>query len=259
MKKVKKLASVALPIAAAFIPGVGPLVSAALVGGAGVLGSKIGGASWGDALKSGALSGLMAGAAPILGNAFSSFAPETAGALGIGGGYNTVFGKGFGALSGAPASAASTGALSSGTESFLRGLGAPETISPALSAADPSLVATGAARVAGDGGGALSSMLSKIQDNPFAALTVAQGVGNALSGPAAGTLSQEQILAKQQADAAAQEQFSRDTVKMLDAASSGRAPVAPSIADYYTYGQRPEALFYDNVNPRTNYGSGALS
>lgn len=256
----KVLAQVA-PIAAAFIPGVGPLASAALVAGTGALSSKLQGGSWGDALKSGALSGLAAGAAPILGNAFAGIAPETAGALGIGGGYDTVFGQGFGSGAGGALSSvfgatpsaigtSPTGTLSSGTQNFLSGLGAPEQISPALASADPSLVATSSG-----GGGVLSRLMSKVASNPLAALTAVNALGNAFNGAPKGATSQEDIVAQQQAKAAQDAQFSKQTIDMLNSAQSGRAPVVPNISDYYTYGTRPEATFFNKVNTPIQYGA----
>ncbi len=249
----KVLAQVA-PIAAAFIPGLGPLASAALTAGVGGLSAKLQGGNWGDALKGAAISGLGALAAPIAGNALSGAFPETAGSLGISGGYDTALGKGFGGLD------ALSGAASAG--------------SPAVSALDEALGNTGAGMSAADkaflgnaqaaaggatmndatGTGLLSGLGSKIEKNPIGALGALLTVGNAMKGgQATGTQSQGDILAQQQAKQAQDAQFSKDTINMLNSASSGRAPVVPSITDYYTYGARPEQRYFDNINTPIKY------
>lgn len=267
MKAVKKIASVALPVAAAFIPGVGPALSAALVGGAGVLGSKIGGASWGDALKHGALSGLTAGIAPIAGNAFASFAPETAGALGINGGYNTIFGQGAGALSGMGGAAGSAaGALNTGAA-----LGDIANTTGGFSAADAGgalgdigsttggFSAADSAMGAGGNDGFLSGALSKFKNDPFKSAALLMTATNALRGGGVnGEQTQAQILAQQQAKQAQDAAFSKQTIDMLNSAQTGRAPTVPSVSDYYTYGTRPEAAFFTPAKPIT-YGNGALN
>lgn len=114
-KGIGKIIAKALPIAAAFIPGVGPLASAALSAGAGALSSRLQGAGWGDALKSGALSGLGTAAMPFLGNAFQGAFPETAGALGIHGGPTLFDSIGMPSLSNysAPSGSAAMSALDS--------------------------------------------------------------------------------------------------------------------------------------------------
>ncbi len=274
----KVLATVA-PIAAAFIPGVGPLASAALVAGTAGLSSKLQGGSWGDALKAGALSGITAGAAPVLGNAFAGIAPETAGSLGVTGGYDTVFGKGFGggALSGLSGLSGASGAAPTGAEQISGALAnadpslsnAVQTGAPAGSAVGPTQglssgtenflaglgggASTGAASTGGDG--LLSGALSKITSNPLGAAAAALTLTNALQGNKVnGEQNQAQILAQQQAQQAQQAQFSKQTIDALNSASLGRSPVNPNISDYYTYGTRPEATFFTNSAP-IHYGA----
>ena len=47
------------PVAAMFIPGIGPIASAGIGAAAGALGKKLEGGSWGDAAKSGLMKGIM--------------------------------------------------------------------------------------------------------------------------------------------------------------------------------------------------------
>lgn len=265
MKSVKKIAKVALPIAASFIPGVGPLMSAALVAGGGVLGSKIAGDSWGDALKFGALSGLGAGIAPIAGNAFAGAFPETAGALGISGGANTVFGQGFGGLSGALSGAPEVGASLAGLSGSVApdAMGALGSASQGLASAsyNPASAFGGLGSAASSAapavvasesgiGGLLSNAISGFKNNPIGQIGALMAVSNAL-----GEGSQEEQLQKQQAQQqAATQQFNQQTIDMLNNAQSGRSPITPSITDYYTYGQRPEMKFFDKINTPITYG-----
>lgn len=101
----RALAPIALSVLA---PGLGTAIGAGL-GLSGTLGSIVGNALVGGGIGgltgggrgalTGALTGgLTAAAAPILGNAFQSLAPETAAQLGVTGGADTVFGRGFGGI-----------------------------------------------------------------------------------------------------------------------------------------------------------------
>lgn len=259
---VGKIIAKVAPIAAAFIPGVGPLASAALTAGVGALSSKLQGGSWGDALKGGALSGIGALAAPVAGNLFSSAFPETAGSLGINGGYNTAFGQGFGgaASSGlAPIGEELAQGFGANAPSLYTGFGqAGADVPGALeqSFADPAVADwSGSSAYSPDSSNAPSTGLSaigdKIKAKPLEALSAALTIGNSLQ--PTGTQTQSDILKKQQADEAKQAQFSADTIRMLNSAQTGRAPVTPSISDYYTYGQRPEQLYFNRVNSPITY------
>jgi hypothetical protein len=59
IKKVGKAALKAAPVAAMFIPGIGPVAAGAIGGISGLLSKKIEGGSWGQALQKGVMSGLV--------------------------------------------------------------------------------------------------------------------------------------------------------------------------------------------------------
>lgn len=59
LKGIGKVALKAAPVAAAFIPGVGPLAAMGIGAATNAASKKLSGGSWGDALKSGAIGGAM--------------------------------------------------------------------------------------------------------------------------------------------------------------------------------------------------------
>ncbi len=59
-----------------------------------------------------------------------------------------------------------------------------------------------------------------------------------------GEQTQSDVLAGQQQRDQQAQQFSQQTVDMLNNASLGRSPNVSPVSDYYTYGQRPEASFF---------------
>lgn len=114
-KSLKKIASVALPIAASFIPGVGPLAAAGL----GAAGGVLGGGGLKGALLGGALSGIGAGlsggaTSALKGTALGSLENSISGALSpigsaIKGGFSSL-GEGLGDIY-----SSASGALSNAT------------------------------------------------------------------------------------------------------------------------------------------------
>lgn len=268
-----QIAQVALPIAASFIPGVGPLASAALVAGTSGLVDKVRGGSWGDALKAGAMSGLGSAAAPFLGNAFASMAPETAASFGIQGGAPTIFDN-LGFNSSAPGAANSNftpdstgmgddaaptsaaGGLSQGTQDFLTQMGAPEQVSSALAKADPSLAAGASGSGGGSGvGGALANAGNKAlgwtASNP---LPLALGAASLYSGIVNRQAQEKQQKQQQQQQQAQNSQDLANWRLTLQTPPLPRTqnPATANI-DWNTYGYGPEQNFF--LNNQTSPGN----
>lgn len=264
---IGKVIAQALPIAAAFIPGVGPIASAALSAGAGALGARLQGGNFGDVLKSAALSGLGNVAAPVMGNAFSGAFPETASALGIAGNADTAFGSGFGNISGAAPTGLSSYGINAGVGQGFDAAGnstalsSPNTMS--FGTTGPGEGFNAAANAGGQAASSsapnsmISNLISKISNNPLQALSAGVTLSQALGGnQVKGEQTQQDILNQIQQQKQQAAQYSKQSTDMLNSAASGRSPVIPSISDYYTYGQRPEALFFNKVNTPIKYAEG---
>lgn len=117
-----------------------------------------------------------------------------------------------------------------------------------------STVPNGVPTAASPSSGILAKLVASAEKNPFAAITSALQVGQALNGTlnnGTNANSQADIIAAQKA---AQAKNAADGVSfvnnMNNASSAGlnRTQTNPNI-DYYTYGERPQASFYNNVNP----------
>lgn len=258
------VAKQALPIAAAFIPGLGPLASAAVGAALGGGLGKAQGGSWGDALKGAAVGGI---SGYVGGGGFG----DIKSALGLDGLLGDSLSTADNAFLNSAKSAAANGttglsALPSGTQSFLDSLsggGGIENISDALAHADPSLVSKSAASGAG-GLDALFSKLSpesllstavdKLTNSPLQSASALATLGSALTGNKVnGTQTQDQILQQMQHDKAAQAAQSAKFIQGINNASTGRTPITPAITDYYSYGSRPQASFFDQVNTPIAY------
>lgn len=217
------LAAFAVPFAGAGIFGTGGLLGAA---GAGEAAASTGGS---------ALDSVLGGIGDFISSPIKS----------IGSGLQSIYDV-LPSFSGSAPSGAAHGALDSLMADA--GYGASSIPSGGL----PSL--TGASSAVDSAQGILGSVLSKIKSNPLGALGSAVTVGNALQGgKVAGTQSQDQILSQMQQKQAQDARFSQQVINQLNNATSGRKPVPPSITDYYTYGTRPEAMFFDKVNTPITY------
>lgn len=270
----KILKQVAPALAASFIaPGLGGLLASGLGVAAGAGTSALGGALLGGGINGamgqnpllGALEGGIGGYAS--GGGFGDIAggiKDTFGDIQSGLGIPDLGGSSPANLAGAPNGALSAlggspnadilGSLHSSIADLGNASYAPTGLN-ALAGLGSAAPAVSAASAAGDAGsGLLSGLLKKVESKPLEAIGTLLTVGNALQGSKVeGTQSQSDVLAQQQADKAKQAQFSADTVRMLNSASSGRSPVNPSISDYYTYGSRPEATFFNKVNTPITY------
>lgn len=279
-KLFKSFAPTLLPIAASFIPGIGPLGMALASG----IGSAVGGGSIGQDLLSAGLGGLGAGAfgsAPgtsgvsaldsVNSGIYDALSPLRNLATSAGNGLQDMLGiSNTSALSGG--SGAGIGgdladnaggdmmsplsSLSSGGGANVLPLGASQDAiksflengpTGAGSAVNSAFGGATAADV-GTGGSFWDKFAKSISNNPLKAIGAGASIANALSPGNYGQLSQKQIqdnINKQQAAQAAKDAaFISSLGKPLD-----RSVQAPQ-TDYYTYGQRPEQLFYDNVNPQ---------
>lgn len=110
-----------------------------------------------------------------------------------------------------------------------------------------SMLASAPGSSASGSGGILNNLVNKISSNPLQALTLAGLVAqNAL--PAKGSLSAGKALGIAQNQQQSQANTASNFVNSLNGASLNRTPVNPGLStqDYYTYGSRPEQLFYSN-------------
>lgn len=253
-KSLKKVARVALPMAAAFIPGIGPLASAALgaaggaLGGGGLKGAILGGL--GGALGGGAFGStgsLFGGATEGLGGLANSLNSGllslTSPLRSLVGGFASPDGGGilqslFGGGSESPMTAGAASAYSPAEQNFLS-------------------MAQGAS--GGSGGGPLS-IIDRIKNfNMNDAASMIQLANTLGAKPAKGLRSQEDIMNEMYADKQRQQEQNKRFMDSLNSAPLERKQTNPDI-DYYSYGSRPETLFYDNVagNPRA-FAKGGLN
>ena len=251
-KGLKRVASVALPIAGSIFGG--PL--GALAGGA--IGTKLGGGSWGDALTSGLLSGATAG---LLGGGGSLFDGAT---TGLGGLFNAGNNAVFDALSplrqlGSNLFSSVGNSLSNTQLGSLLGLsnsGAAPIQLGSISASDlgplqkitskgplPWLNEAASATGTAAQKGILEQLKDSIMNPGMRDLTSLAGIVNMLN-PDPGLRTQQEILREMQESKAKQQRDNERFVASLNSAPLQRAQTNPNI-DYYTYGQRPEQMFYD--------------
>lgn len=247
-KAVKKILPAALPIAASFIPGVGPLGMAL----AGAAGGALGGGGLKGALLGGALSGLGAGM-------FGS-APGTTG-IGV---YDSLNNSIYSAMS--PLQSIGTSISNGVSDLFspLKSLFGGGTISstpgvvtdsvlkqsfPNQAAADAARAAAGITTAgASESPGLFSQLMDKITNPSISDLATGAALLSALNPQQPeGTLSQADIIARMDADRAKQDASNAKFIAGLNSAPLQRTQTNPAI-DYYNYGSRPEALFFDDVN-----------
>jgi len=250
-KAFKRIASIALPVAASFIPGIGPLGAAALGG--------VGGALSGGGIK-GALLGALGGGlgAGVLGAApgasgiglidslntglYSAMSPLRSIASSVGNsissGFNDIFG-----------SSGASGASSAGNAATNAASKAGSAASSPLTAADQSFLNSAKAASSGTqtSGGILSTLKDKFS-NP--SITDLASLGNIIAAignkEPQGMLTQQQILAQMQADKAKEEEKTQRFLAGLNTPPLQRNQTRPQI-DYYSYGSRPEERFFDQI------------
>jgi hypothetical protein len=155
-------------MAANFIPGLGPLASAAITGGL----TKAGGGDWDDALKAAALSYGGKTLAPMVGSQAGSAAAD--------------FGK--------TAASAASSAASSATNALLQGLarGSLDPKNMLLSAAASGL---GAGTNSAVGGGALGKLAGNFASQALGGLASGQSFGDSLGGAAMSALTKNPMAA----------------------------------------------------------------
>ncbi len=242
-KILKPIASVALPIAASFIPGIGPL-GMALAGAVG------GGISGGG--KGALLGGLTAG----LGGGLLGSAPQSTG-FGLFDSLNSSLYSGLSPLRGIVDSAVS--GIGSGIKSAFGPLGS--STSAATNAAAPIQglgqiaskdLAPLAAEVANSAAsesassGMLGSVIDKIKNASMSDVAGAAALISALNPQQPeGTLSQRDIVARMDADRAKTDANNAAFIASLNSSPIQQNQTNPQI-DYYNYGSRPEALFFED-------------
>ena len=247
---IKPIAKIALPIAASFVPGIGPLGMAA----AGALGGALGGGGLKGALLGGALSGLGAGvfgSAPAQGSSifsqannsvYNALSPLRSIGNSITGGIKDLVSPlglfGGGTSSATPAAISSGGSLikSLPGQAAINAGKAAAGVANSFSGLSPSVVANTAADsgIFGTGLG-----LKDIATG----LTLLQAVNPQQP---EGTLSQKEIMDRMDADRAKQDASNAKFIESLNSpAPLNRTQTRPNI-DYYSYGSRPEELFFDN-------------
>lgn len=255
MKAVKKIAKIALPIIGTLVaPGIGTALSSTLSSAAlSGIGGALGGAASG-ALSGGGLGGILKGAA--LGGL---------GGYGYGGGFDGILGSAQSALGGIQSSLGipdfgipQIGSAATGMSSVPSGA-LPSTSGSSLGMTSmPSTLPSTPGAVSGSGS-LLSRLGSKITSDPIGALSAGLAINQAVGGnKVEGEQTQADVLAEMQARKEQEKKFSEETIKMLQNAQSGRSPIQPNIADYYTYGQRPEATFFNQVNTPIAYKKGGF-
>lgn len=242
---IGKIFAKVAPIAAAFIPGVGPLASAALAAGA----SKLTGGSWGDALKAGALSGL----GSVAGGAFSSAFPETAASIGMGGASGLA--SGMGDASGAAGAGADSSWTSLLDNAGITDAGSAAGLMGGATAAAPAATGFGAfADGIGSGvksalsdipvvGNVLDKGLSWASNNPIPAALAA---GSLYSGYQSSKNNEKEQQASQAALAAKNASDLSDWKYTLSSAPINRPANDTSGIDYAHYGATPEFNFFKN-------------
>lgn len=259
----KTIAKIAIPAAASFIPGIGPLGVA--LAGAGA--TKLTGGSWGDALKAGAISGLGSLIAPSVSSAFSKAFPETASSLGIGQ-------SGLGVLADRAGSTAGTGA-SFGGSGLTGATYLPEGFSLNMGDLAGSTAATAgnfgqqiAGNVAGGGSSGLGSLIggqvgsqvaSGLSEIPVIGSLLDKGIQWASENPMSALMGAGQLMSsyntQQQAEEQARAQAAtqqQNNAQNLDAwrlvlnQKSPRSPVDMGNTDWNRYGEGPERQFFDN-------------
>lgn len=216
--------------------GIGPLddISGALQGAGQSIGSSLGLSGAGS---DGLLSNIF-GSAPSGESAFSGAASQ-----GFGDDADQVF-QGFGANGANVPGAVETG---------FGDLGSAAPSSYTGSAFAPA----GSSSSSGGASGLLGKVADKVTSNPLTALTLASLVAqNAL--PAKGTMSAGKLQGIAQNQQASQVNTANNFVGGLNNASLNRSAVNPGLsqADYYTYGSRPEQLFYNNQTTPLNFTTG---
>lgn len=254
-KIVKKVAPVAIPIAASFIPGIGPLGMAA----AGALGGAAGGGGLKGALLGGLTSGLgagMFGAAPGISGVgflddlnsglFNAMSPLRSIGSSITSGLGDLFSPlknvfGAGATSGDTFASAPIPKVTSAE------LGSP------LSAAEANFLGKipSAREVISGGAESSGGILSKIKDmitNPSVSdLSHLAMIAQSMQDPTpAGMRSQQDILNEMQAQQSKQQEQNSRFLASLNSAPLNRVQTNPNI-DYYSYGSRPETPFFEHV------------
>lgn len=258
---LKKVARVALPIAGAYFGG--PL--GAMAGSA--LGTKISGGSWGDALKSGALSALTSGITGFDG-AGGIFDGATSG---LGGLFNSA-NSGIMQLTSPLRSVVSgitsgIGDLFSGSQlSNLLGTANPGA-APVVGVSSSDLPKIGSADWASKAArdtlinssqqssspGLLQSIMGRLTNPSISDLASMAAIYGHLKPGSSDTMSQQDILNRMQSEQNQQRQQNERFISSLNSAPLQRIQTRPEI-DYYRYGESPkgEQLFYDSPlgNPR---------
>ena len=241
-KIIKPIASVALPIAASFIPGIGPLGMAL----AGAAGGALSGGGLKGALLGGALSGLGAGifgAAPAQGSGifsqannsiYNAMSPLRSIGNSITGGIKDFFSP--------------LGLFGGGTSSTTPGVIVDDVLKqsfPNQAAADAARSAAGiAASTPSQAAAASSGIFGTGID--FKDLATGAQIISALNPDKGGMLSQQDIIARMDADRAKQDASNAKFIASLNSTPLERNQTRPNI-DYYSYGSRPEELFFDDV------------
>lgn len=264
-KVVKKVASVALPIAASFIPGIGPLGMAL----AGAAGGALGGGGIKGALLGGLTSGLgagMFGAAPaasqggIFGNLNNSIYNTLSPLRSIGSSISSGIGDAISPLS----KIFDSGASATHSAAPISG-GITSRNLPILSASKNAAYSPGSFmshfdKVAqpvssGSGIGDFISDLFPSSLGDFGKLaSLAQSIGGANASPK-GTQSQQDILNQMNAD---KEKISQQNANFMQALNSApmQRPMNTAPVDYYSYGSRPEFSFFNNNELAPKFAKG---
>jgi hypothetical protein len=248
-KAVKKIIPAALPIAASLIPGIGPLGMAA----AGAAGGALGGGGLKGALLGGALSGLgagMFGAAPaasgfsgidsLNSGLFKAMSPLQSIGSSIKTGLGDLFSPLKGLLGGGTASMTSPNQLVGGLakQNPLPWLteAAGETTLPWL--ADSAQQASS--------GSFLDKIMNSVSNLDLKDAATMASLVSQLNPEKGGMLSQQDIVARMDADRAKQEANNSKFISGLNSSPINREQTNPNI-DYYNYGYRPEVSFFDDV------------
>lgn len=263
-KTFKRIASIALPIAASFIPGIGPLGAAALgglggaIGGGGVKGALLG------ALGSGLGAGVLGGAPGASGigmidklntGLYSAMSPLRSIASSVGNSISSGFNDLFGTAGNAAGSAAS--GATSATAPIVGVTSSPLSAASNMTAADQAFLnnaassvakgATYASPAAEASKGILGTITDKIMSPSLGDIIGLANVASVIGQKdPAGTMSQEQVFAQMQADKAAEDAKTKQFIAGLTAEPLQRNQTNPQI-DYYNYGSRPEVAFFDQI------------
>jgi len=247
-KVLKKVASVALPIVGNIIaPGIGGVIGGAL-GGA-VSGGGVSGA------LTGALGGL-GGTGGILGNAAGGALGGTGGSLlgilggSLMGGSNPISSLlGGGGLSSLLSSTGLSGNQNAGYS--------PGEITSGAIGSTGGTSNQGLSSLLGQAGATsyntnspLSTFTSQLEKNPIQGLGALLSIAQSMNPTTPkGTTTQQDVqdqIAEQKAN---DEKLNQNIISSLSSPGLNRQQTAPQI-DYYHYGSRPEAQFFDNVKPQ---------